>query len=46
MEGFEGLPSRCRTIGERHGLTFVDDALASNPFATVASVGCLPRTGR
>jgi UDP-N-acetylmuramoylalanine--D-glutamate ligase len=38
IDGFEGLPSRCRTIGERHGVTFVDDALASNPFATVASV--------
>ncbi len=38
VEGFEGLPSRCRTIGMRDGVTFVDDALASNPFATVASV--------
>ncbi len=36
---FEGLPSRCRTLGVRHGLTFVDDALASNPFATVSSIG-------
>ena len=32
----------CRTVGERHGLTFVDDALASNPFATVASLGAFP----
>jgi UDP-N-acetylmuramoylalanine--D-glutamate ligase len=39
IEGFEGLPSRCRTVGERDGVTFVDDALASNPFATVASIG-------
>ncbi len=38
IDGFEGLPSRCRTIGVRDGVTFVDDALASNPFATVASV--------
>ncbi len=38
VDGFEGLPSRCRTIGERDGVTFVDDALASNPFATIASV--------
>ena len=29
---------RCRTVGERGGLTFVDDALASNPFATVSSL--------
>jgi UDP-N-acetylmuramoylalanine-D-glutamate ligase len=42
VDGFEGLPSRCRTIGERHGLTFVDDALASNPFATAASLAAFP----
>jgi UDP-N-acetylmuramoyl-L-alanine---L-glutamate ligase len=42
VEGFDGLPSRCRTVGERHGLTFVDDALASNPFATVASLDAFP----
>jgi UDP-N-acetylmuramoylalanine--D-glutamate ligase len=42
VDGFEGLPSRCRTVGERHGLTFVDDALASNPFATVASLRAFP----
>jgi len=38
VEEFNGLPSRCRTVGERGGVTFVDDALASNPFATAASV--------
>ena len=38
IEGFDGLPSRCHTIGERDGLTYVDDALASNPFATAASI--------
>ena len=32
----------CRTIGRRDGLTFVDDALASNPFATMASVEAFP----
>jgi len=42
VEGFEGLPSRCRTAGERGGLTFVDDALASNPFASEASIGAFP----
>ncbi len=42
VDGFDGLPSRCRTIGERDGLSFVDDALASNPFATVASVEAFP----
>jgi UDP-N-acetylmuramoylalanine--D-glutamate ligase len=38
VAGFEGLPSRCRTIGVLDGRTFVDDALASNPFASVASI--------
>jgi UDP-N-acetylmuramoylalanine--D-glutamate ligase len=42
VDGFDGLPSRCRTIGRRDGLTFVDDALASNPFATVASIEAFP----
>jgi UDP-N-acetylmuramoylalanine--D-glutamate ligase len=41
-DGFAGLPSRCQTIGQRDGLTFVDDALASNPFATVSSLGAFP----
>jgi UDP-N-acetylmuramoylalanine--D-glutamate ligase len=40
--GFEGLPSRCHAVGERDGLTFVDDALASNPFATIASIEAFP----
>ena len=42
VDGYDGLPSRCRTVGERNGLTFVDDALASNPFATSASVAAFP----
>jgi UDP-N-acetylmuramoylalanine--D-glutamate ligase len=42
VDAFEGLPSRCHTIGRRDGLTFVDDALASNPFATMASVEAFP----
>ncbi|HEY1988605.1 MAG TPA: UDP-N-acetylmuramoyl-L-alanine--D-glutamate ligase [Acidimicrobiales bacterium] len=42
VDGYVGLPSRCRTVGERDGLTFVDDALASNPFATSASVAAFP----
>ena len=42
VDGFDGLPSRCRTVGERDGLTFVDDALASNPFATVSSLAAFP----
>jgi UDP-N-acetylmuramoyl-L-alanine---L-glutamate ligase len=42
VEGFEGLPSRCRTVGVRAGVAFVDDALASNPFATETSIGAFP----
>jgi UDP-N-acetylmuramoylalanine--D-glutamate ligase len=42
VDAFDGLPSRCRTIGRRDGLTFVDDALASNPFATMASIEAFP----
>ncbi len=42
VQEFDGLPSRCRTVGERGGVTFVDDALASNPFATAASLGAFP----
>jgi UDP-N-acetylmuramoylalanine--D-glutamate ligase len=42
IEEFDSLPARCRTLGERDGLTFVDDALASNPFATEASLASFP----
>lgn len=38
IDGFVGLPSRCQSIGTRDGIEFIDDALASNPFATAASV--------
>jgi UDP-N-acetylmuramoylalanine--D-glutamate ligase len=37
-DGFAGLPSRCHTLGVHDGRTFVDDALASNPFASAASI--------
>ncbi|MBV8462323.1 MAG: UDP-N-acetylmuramoyl-L-alanine--D-glutamate ligase [Acidimicrobiales bacterium] len=38
VAGFAGLPSRCEVAGEHDGRTFVDDALASNPTATAASL--------
>ncbi len=38
VDGFAGLPSRCQVLGERDGRTYVDDALASNPFAAATSV--------
>jgi UDP-N-acetylmuramoylalanine--D-glutamate ligase len=43
IDGFEGLPSRCQSIGTWEGIEFVDDALASNPFATAASVASYGR---
>jgi len=39
VDGYAGLPSRCHVLGERDGRTYVDDALASNPFASAASIG-------
>jgi UDP-N-acetylmuramoyl-L-alanine---L-glutamate ligase len=42
IDEFDPLPSRCRTLGKRDGITFVDDALASNPFATQASLSSFP----
>jgi UDP-N-acetylmuramoylalanine--D-glutamate ligase len=39
VAGFAGLPSRCHVLGVRDGRTYVDDALASNPFAAAASIG-------
>jgi len=38
VDGFTGLASRCQVLGTRHGVTFVDDALASNPFASATSI--------
>ncbi|MGA8372897.1 MAG: UDP-N-acetylmuramoyl-L-alanine--D-glutamate ligase [Acidimicrobiales bacterium] len=38
IEEFDGLPSRCQSIGTREGVEYVDDALASNPFAATASM--------
>ena len=38
LQGFSGLASRCHEVGARDGHTYVDDALASNPFATATSI--------
>ncbi|CAB4669078.1 unannotated protein [freshwater metagenome] len=38
IENFAPLPSRQNNIGEVNGVHFIDDALASNPLATVAAV--------
>ena len=37
LDAFEGLPHRLQAIGERDGLAFVDDSLATNPTATLAA---------
>jgi len=39
---FRGLPSRCEHVATVGGVEFVDDALASNPFATATSVLAYP----
>lgn len=39
---FGGLPSRCQHVATIDGVEFVDDALASNPFATATSVQAFP----
>ncbi|MDA8147509.1 MAG: UDP-N-acetylmuramoyl-L-alanine--D-glutamate ligase [Actinomycetota bacterium] len=39
---FRGLPSRCEHVVTVDGVEFVDDALASNPFATATSVLAYP----
>jgi UDP-N-acetylmuramoyl-L-alanine---L-glutamate ligase len=38
VDGFTGLASRCHVLGTLGDRTFVDDALASNPFAAAASI--------
>jgi UDP-N-acetylmuramoylalanine--D-glutamate ligase len=38
VDGFGGLSSRCTPVGTVDGRDYVDDALASNPFATAASL--------
>lgn len=42
VAGFSSLPSRCHSIGTREGVEYVDDALASNPFATATSLAAFP----
>lgn len=38
IENFEPLPSRQHNIGSARGVHFIDDALASNPLATIAAI--------
>lgn len=38
---YEALPSRHVTIAEHDGVRYIDDALASNPFAAAAAIGAV-----
>lgn len=42
IETFEPLPHRLETVAERDGVTFVDDALATTPQATVLACRAFP----
>ena len=42
VDGYVGLPSRCRTVGERDGLTFVDD-VGLQPVRHLGVGGSVPR---
>lgn len=41
LAGFQGLPHRLFTLGERDGLRFVDDSLSTTPVATLAALEAL-----
>lgn len=43
LVAFEGLPHRLRTVGEHHGVRWVDDSKATNPHATLAALNGLDR---
>jgi len=38
---FESLPHRLQALGQRDGVTYVNDSIASTPFATVAALEAL-----
>lgn len=41
VAGFTGLPHRLQVLGERDGITFVNDSIASTPVATAAALEAL-----
>ncbi|MEK7063081.1 MAG: Mur ligase family protein [Patescibacteria group bacterium] len=43
VQSFEPLPYRNEKVGEYRGVTFYDDALATIPEATLASIAALPQ---
>ncbi|MDO4433664.1 MAG: UDP-N-acetylmuramoyl-L-alanine--D-glutamate ligase [Alysiella sp.] len=42
IASFKGLPHRVETIGEKNGITFIDDSKGTNVGATVAAIAGLP----
>ena len=41
IEAFHPLPHRLQTLGERDGVTFVDDSIATTPLATLEALASL-----
>lgn len=42
LDSFQPLPHRLQVLGERDGLTWVDDSIATTPNATLAAIDSLP----
>ena len=38
LRHFAGLPHRCQTVGERHGVIYINDSKATNLGATLAAI--------
>lgn len=45
VQGFTGLPHRCRVVAEKHGVTYIDDSKATNVGATLAALDGLAADG-
>ncbi len=43
LRAFRGLPYRFRLVGEREGVAFYEDSLATNPAAAAAAIGSMDR---
>ena len=44
LAAFEPLPHRLTVLETIHGITFVDDAIATTPEATIEAIRCFPKT--
>ncbi|HEX7034767.1 MAG TPA: UDP-N-acetylmuramoyl-L-alanine--D-glutamate ligase [Pseudomonadales bacterium] len=45
VQGFAGLPHRCRVVAQKHGVTYIDDSKATNVGATLAALDGLAGSG-